>query len=537
MTRPSSSPNHFSIMQKSLLLSILTFVTLTWWACSKENLEGTELADHPAEFAFPLFNTSLKISDLVNNILQENATGDTIIFNPDKTITLFYSGDVSETKATSIFRFFENAIVPVDSSYSELPVKAPDGVTVYRADLSGGTLAVVIRNTLNEKIKVRFFIPNMSNNGAIYTTPLVEIAPGGVYITPQIELDGWALAAVDNLISFEYEAFLEDGTPILRIPPAQGVPAIFVTLQNLSFYYLEGYWGKVTYPLSTDTIDIDINQTNLNGNVQVKNPKVTITVFNSYGFPTRGLINYLRFRAKNGELLALESPLIQEGSEIGIDFDYPSFQAGEVGQTKETVFYFDDTNSNIADIFNSQPTQLIYQVEGLANADADPSLIGFLTDSSTVRLNVKVELLLEGQLQNFAADQTLNLDFGSFSAETPFETAEFKLVTENRMPLTSSLQVYFQNEAGVAIDSLFEEGPKAVIQSAPIEVSTGITTGTTQTDTYIPFSAERFERLRTSAKKAQLFTYFTTAQGGLVPVKILSDQGCIVKMGVRITRK
>ena len=83
---------------------------------------------------------------------------------------------------------------------------------------------------------------------------------------------------------------------------------------------------------------------------------------------------------------------------------------------------------------------------------------------------------------------------------------------------------------------MFEEGPKAVIQSAPVNPANGITTGNNRTETYIPFTAERFERLRSSAKKAQLLTFFTTAEGGSIPVKILSDQGCVVKMGVRIQR-
>jgi hypothetical protein len=179
---------------------------------------------------------------------------------------------------------------------------------------------------------------------------------------------------------------------------------------------------------------------------------------------------------------------------------------------------------------------MIYHVEGLANANADPNLIGFLTDSSTIGMNVKVELLLEGQLENFAADQTLNLDFGNFADTTLFDSAEFKLVTENRMPLTSNLQIYFQDANGVLLDSLFAEGARDVIQSAPVNAANGITTGTTRTETFIPFTAARFDALRRSAKIAVMKVFFTTAENGTVPVKILSDQGCTVKMGVRVKR-
>jgi len=523
---------------KKLLIPCLALVALAL-GCNKSNFEQPEIADHTAEFAFPLFNTELKVSDLVDNILQENTTGDTIIVNADNTLTLFYSGDVTESKATDIFQFFADQLpLAVDSSYFEVPVKTPDGVALYRADLSGGNIFFVIKNTMTEPIDIRFYIPQLSKNGQIFEYAFQDIPAGGQATIPAVDLKDWVINTSNNLITFRYEAFLQDGTPILRLPANGGIPAIFGLMQQVTFTYLEGYWGKVEYGLSTETIDIDINQTNLTGNVQVKNPKVTITVFNSFGFPTRGLIKYLRFVAKNGDLLELESPLIQEGTEIGIDFAYPSFAAGEVGQTKETVFYFDETNSNIAEIFNSEPVQMIYQVNGLANADDNQTLVGFLTDSSSVRMNVKVELLLEGSLKDFAADQTLALDFSQFSdADSPFDEAEFKLVTENTMGLTTNLQVYFLDVNAVAVDSLFSNGPQDVIKAGPIDPATGITTGSTRTETFIPFTADRFNRLRKDAKSAYLKTAFTSANDGTVPVKILANQSAVVKMGVRVKTK
>ena len=521
---------------KKLYISCFALALLLVLGCKKSDLDIPQIAEHSAEFAFPLFNTELKVSDLVDNILQENSTGDTIIVNPDNTLTLFYSGDVTESKATDIFSFFTDQLpLLVDSSYFEVPVKTPDGVALYRANLSGGTIFFVLKNTMSEPIDLTFYIPQLSLNGQMFSFSFNDIPPGQQVFIPQVNLKDWEINTSNNLVSFQYDAYLQDGTKILRLPQSSGAPAILGLMQMVTFTYLEGYWGKVEYPLSTDTIDIDINQTNLNGNVQVKNPKVTITIFNSFGFPTRGLIEYLRFVAKNGDLIELQSPLIQQGSDIGIDFAYPSFAAGEVGQTKETVFYFDETNSNIEELFNAQPVQMIYQVNGLANPEDNQALIGFLTDSSSVRMNVKVELLLEGTLQDFNADQTLNLDFGNFAEETLFDEAEFKLVTENTMGLTANLQVYFRDANNVTIDSLFD-GAKDIIRSGPLDPTTGITTGATRTETFIPFSAERFERLRKTAKIAYLKTAFTSAENGTIPVKVLANQSAVVKMGVRVKR-
>lgn len=507
-----------------------------WQGCKKNDFENPKLAEHDVELAFPLFNTNLGVSDLVNNLLKGNDTKELLTVNADNTLTLSYSGDVSETKATKILDILDSIPgFPVDTSYFKFSFdNIPNGVNIRKARLNAGTIGAIIFNNLPEKIHGTFFLPQLTKDGVPYSIPF-EIQSGGAG-GQTIDVTGYDLTSQDNDLLIQYDAYLEDGTKILKLPGNGGFPAVFMTLQNLTFSYLEGYWDKVEYDLNTDTIDININQINLNGDVKVKNPKITITVFNSWGFPTRGLIKYLRFKAKNGDLLELVSPVIVAGTEVGIDFNYPSFAAGEVGQTKATTFYFDESNSNIAEIFNSNPVQMIYKVQGLANAESDPTLIGFITDTSTVRMNVQVELLLEGQLLNFPAEQSLNLDFGTFADSTGFESAEFKLVTENGMPLTTNMQVYFRDINENNIDSLFAEGPQDAIRSAPVDPLTGLTTGITRTETFIPFTAARFENLRLYAKKAFLQAAFSTAEDGTVPVKILNNQGAVVKMGIRLKR-
>jgi hypothetical protein len=525
-------------MQKFSALCLALLLTCVW-ACQKTDFESAKLADHTAEFAFPLFNTNIAVSDLVDNILQDSTVGDTIIVNPDNTILLSYSGDVTESKATDIFKFFITQIpLIVDSSYYQIEVKTPDGISLSKADLSAGNLQFYVYNSLTEPLDVTLYIPQLALNGVPYSYSFQDIAPGAIVNIPEVNLADWKILTTDNLVTIQYDAFLPDGTKVLRIPPftGSGFPAVGGGMQGLEFSYLEGTWNRTEYELNTDTIEIDINQTNLTGNVKVKNPKVTIKVINSFGFPTRGLIKYLRFKAKNGQLLELVSPLIQQGSNVGIDFAFPQLSLGEVGQSKETIFYFDDTNSNIEEIFNSEPVEMIYQVNGLANAENDLNFVGFITGESSVRLNVKVELLLEGSLKNFGADQSFALDFGNLADTTLFDEAEFKLVTENSMGLTANLQVYFQDELNSNVDSLFFGGPKDVIVAAEIDPVTGNTTTVNRTETFIPFSASRFENLRKKAKRAYLKTAFTTAQDGTVPVKILANQGTVVKMGMKVKK-
>jgi len=506
-------------------------------ACKKVGLDDAEVAGHTADYAFPLMSTTLNMQDLIFQVLNDTLSGDTIVVNPDNTMTLFYSGDVAEKPASDIFTFFDfppNAPpIPIPDTIYEYPLTVPDSVTIRRADVLTGELTVIIINSLSEPIHGFFSIPQMSKNGEVFKWPFTVAADTNIF-SPVLHLDGHTLLSDSNTLQFRYEAYLPDGTRIKLPEPFPGFPGVGLRLQNFTLSYVEGYWGYSEYPLTRDTIDIDINQTSLKGNIKVKDPKVTMVVSNSWGFPTRGVVKYLSFLGKDGTEYKLESTVFNNDS---IDFAYPSWAAGEVGQTKYTKVVLDGTNSNIAEIFNAQPVRLIYEVAGISNAKRDPTITGFLTDKSTIALSMNVELVLEGSAQDFGAEQTLNLNFGDYSDidTAKIEEVEFKLVTENGTPISAALQLYFQDENGVAIDSLFRDKPQFIMDAAPTDAN-GNTTGSNRTETFVTMDIDRFDRVR-RAKQIFLQTYFTTANGGMVPVKLLATQNATVKLGLKVKTK
>lgn len=498
-------------------------------ACNKNDFEDTQLAEHTAEFALPLFSTTLNLKDLMIKVLNDTLSGDTLLVNPDNTMTLYYTGDVAEKPATDIFADFAGGVFPLTDWVSNSPIDTIDGVTIYQADLTKGQIAFTIFNVTSDTLTGTVHIPQMTKNGEVFVFPFVA-PPLSTTASPAIDVAGYILESNDNTLQFIYAAYKPNGE-LVKVELSPGVAGIYVAFQNLEFSYLEGFWGHQRYSLIRDTIEIDINQTDLVGDVRIENPKVTMRVSNSWGFPTRGVIKYLSFIGQNGEEIPLESSLFPDST---VDFNYPSFAAGEIGQTKHTDLYLDETNSNIAEIFNSQPTRLIYEVDGISNANNDPNIIGFLTDSSVISLTMRVELLLEGSARNFGAEQMVDLNFGNFGDldTADIEEVEFKLVTENGTPVSTTLQLYFLDDDGFAIDSLFAGEPKFIMQAAPVN-GDGVASGTTRTENFIPMSAERFERVR-SANKAFLKTAFTTAQNGEIPVKMLATDQTTVKMGMKL---
>ncbi len=502
-------------------------------ACQKLALEDLEVAERTGEYAFPLFSTSIGLQDLILKVLNDSLDSDTIIVNPDQTMTLSYSGDVAEKPASDIFQFFNfpEVPVPINDTFYVYPFNTPDSVYIRRVEVATGTLNLVVNNARNEPITGSFHIIQMSKNGQPFSIPF-SVAAKQTFISPPIPLQGYTLASDSNRLEFRYEAYLPNGTRIKIDDVLPGIAGIGILIQGFTASYMEGYWGYSEYPLTLDTIDIDINQTNLKGNVKVKNPKVTMTITNSWGFPTRGVVKYLSFIGRDGKEYPLKSSVFFGDS---IDFNYPSWAAGEIGQTKETHVVLDSTNSNIAEIFNAQPVRLIYEVAGISNARKDPSIVGFLTDKSTIALRIKVELLLEGSAEDFEAEQTLDINFGELADfdTSRIESVEFKIVTENSTPVGAALQLYFLDEDGRILDSLFSAStPPVVIQAPPVDVN-GITTSTARAETFAPLDVARFNRVR-QAKSMLLRAAFTTAQGGQVPVKLLATQGIAVRMGLKV---
>jgi hypothetical protein len=529
----NAAKRHHSYMKKLLLLCIGLWAFV---ACTKDDLKNPGIAPHDADFAFPLFSTQIGLDDLLYKVLNENLPGDTLLINPDNTMTLFYSGDVAKKPASEIFSDLAGLPgIPMTDTLLVAPFNTFNGVKITNAKLKKGRFAITLPFgyfSPSTPVSCTVRIPEMSSNGVPFKYEFSIAGPGQPYTSPIIDVSGYDLFSAENKIQYVYDARKPNGERVFL--EIFGQPAMLVQFDTIEFAYAQGYWGYQEYPLTLDTIEIDINQTDLDGNVQVRNPKVRMRISNSWGFPTRGVLKQMIFVGQDGNKYPLVNTAFPDNY---VDFGYPSYAAGEVGQTKYTDIYLDETNSNIGEIFNKQPTQLIYEVAGISNALNDTTIIGFITDKSEISLNLQVELLLEGLAKNFSAEQNFDLDFGGFDDldSNDVKDVEFKLVTENATPVSTSLQIYFQDEAGSNIDSLFESGPRDIIRSAPVD-ATGLVNGSTRTENFIPMSNARFARVR-NAKKAFMKTSFTTANNGETFVKLLSTNQATVKMGVRLKKK
>lgn len=510
-------PNYF-IMKLTSFLPLFA-VLLAFAACQKvDEFTEAEIVSDSGEFAIPLIKASTNIEDLLENF-------DDITFieiTPDNVIHLRYKGDVLSQSAEEFLLDARDSVppfLPILDTVFALPFSSPDQLEVDLAIYKTGRVSLALESNYQGIVDLTVRLPQATKDGQpmTITTQFESPTPSPFYFPPEfVDMAGYLLQPENDSIFLEYEAYTETGERIT-------LPTLALVNQDIFFGYLEGYLGNFKHNGDHDTIYIEFFENWIQGDVFFEDPTILIHIENSFGVPTRSVIDTFDILTADGLRIPLESVFI-DTAENGIDFPYPE----NPGEVASTTFVFNAENSNIEDVLGSRPIALDYDVDARMNPDTLTDLRGFITDSSYYNIQVEVDLPLHGWAKGFGVADTFNVDLDSYE---DVKEAEFKLVTDNGMPLEIEGQLYFVDSNGAVIDSLFNERTK-IIGSAPVDADGNVTAETTKTS-YSTFSAERFEHVR-SAEQLILEAYFSTYNNGQQSVRALKGQGAEFRMGMKL---
>lgn len=509
------------LFNKLSLVFLLLLLSLS--ACQIADLEDIERADYQAEYAIPLINTSFSMHDVLENF-EENSV---LTVLPDGTLRLQYSGNLLTETADDVLQSIVDALttaglILITSTETTLPFATPDGLEIDRMDLKSGTLNFAFVNCAEEEITASITFPSVTLNGSpLVITRTVEAYDGEgacpILSTIQDEipydLTGYQIAPVDGLIKAIYHA--EDASGV-EYAPAFGTN---ISISDFAFSYLEGYLGQIDHSGPPDVIDIDFFDNWIRGDVFFEEPVINFHIENSFGIPTRSVIRSFNIITVNNDTL----PFLSDHITNGVDFPYPELD--EVGAIKIKDFIFDKDNSNITTVLGSSPVAIEYDIDAATNPDGNTELRGFVTDSSFYKVRIDVDLPLYGWAINFSTRDTFDLDFSSLDRA---DYAEFKIISENSMPVAIGLQGYFYDENGAILDSLFQNSMR-VIEGADVDPN-GNPVGSNEIVTFIDFPADRFASLRKTKKLEILATFFTSTEGAQ-SVRIKDEQDVKIRMG------
>ncbi|MBK7336915.1 MAG: hypothetical protein IPJ00_12420 [Saprospirales bacterium] len=491
-----------------------------------DDFEDVETIGNEAEYAIPLLHASVSLDDLLEKLdkytfLDTDSSG---------LIYLRYRGDVVTKTSQEIFENLQAALPPgilVTDTVFSLPLTTPDGIEIDYVELKSGTLSYVFGSSHEDDMTVKVRFPQVIKpNGTVlefnHTIDYSGSLPPFIFppIVLNYDLKNHKLIADDQgNLRIEYIALHSNGT-------RDTLDNFLISLSGLEFSYAEGYFGNQLHDGGRDTIEIELFETWTNGNVYFEDPKIFVKVFNSFGVPTRSIVNIFDIYTADGGILPVQSDAIEDG----IDFDYPSLP-DEIGQAKITEFSFTRDNSNIDVVLGSRPIALDYDVDAITNPDSINAIRGFITDSSRYTVSVEVELPIYGRSSAYTVVDTVDLDLSNYE---DVEEMEFKVFAENFLPLNVDVQAYMEDETGAVIDSLLSS-PQTLIQAAPVD-DDGEVINPVKHVLYVPISGARLENLR-KTKRITLNAAFSTFDNGSKSVKVYADQHVNIGVGLRLKMK
>jgi hypothetical protein len=500
-----------------LFLSLCIFLS----SCKNyEDFERIDGLDFNGEMAVPLTFGSISLQDILDDSDVENELS-SLIINTDGSMVLVYESDQVFLNIAGTYDSIPDFPLVIPETSNEFELQLFEEFDVQELRLKKGSLRFQLQSPHQEDVNVLITLPNFTKNGAVFNVqqniPFNGSAPSEAFIAP-IDMTGYTLSLNNNMMTMYYQAVTANGTNV-EIFPIVGMA------ENWEYDFIKGNWKADTIQISRDTMLIDLYENSIGGHITFADPKITMILNNSFGFNSQVNITELQLITADNESIWLESDALSEG----IALNYPSLL--EVGHAKETVFALHKDNSNITDLLNARPKQLIYDAAILINPENSNSLSGFMTDNSGLDFRFKTELPIYGTASGFTIEEPMQLDWDDLNN---VEAIEFKIIVDNGMPIEAGMQLYFLDEQDNRVDSLYSDY-QYLIKAATVATD-GQVGAATQTVSLVTFDAARVERIKNS-NRMLIGATFSTANGGNTPVRIMTTQEMAVKVGMKVKLK
>jgi len=481
-------------------------------SCKKfEDIRVVDEIDYNPEFAIPLINSSISLQDILDS--EEDIA--ILEIDDDGNMTLNYEAEFEHNSANEIIGDIPSFPLILIDTVTNVPVQVFNNVDLNSISLKSGTISFNIQSGIAENIDLTITIPELTKNGIPFSTNLQLVYQGSLPVSAQIDpisVEEYVLDMTGNTVEINYDAITNSSEKVV-------LDLITGLADNWNYDLIEGTANQQVFDITQDSIEIDLYGSWLEGEISFEDPRIAIEVENSFGFPMGvKLINVMAITSAGDEVYMTTT-------NNSFDVNFPAMN--EKGESKTTTFYFDKNNSNIKDILNTRPTKLYYEIEGILNPN-DLDDIGFITDQSDLTSLLMLELPIHGTASGFTVQTTADMDLQDIDI---ISDAEFKIITDNGMPIDVELQLYFQDEKDNIIDSLFSE-PKTLLGAASVD-SNGNTTNTTEITTFVDVPKERMLSIQ-NAKTAIINVAFSTLNNGSIPVRINSSQDVEVRMGAKI---
>jgi hypothetical protein len=505
------------------VIFLLSFTLFEVGCIDGDGLNDLSVEKPIGEYAIPLVKASINMEDLVQEF-DEYTEFDT---DSEGVILFKYSGDILKRTSSDIFNSIESSLngipIPIDSNNFPIPFTTPDGMEIYLMEVSEGKIGYFFEVEVDEPCDIKILFPQLFDENMESFVQEYTLSPNGegkITFLGEINLEGKTLIADQNgQVNLQYELTTASGEELL-------FDDFFIIINDLKFSYSEGVFYNQEHVGELDTIEIEVFENWKGGEIFFENPNITLTVNNSFGVPTRSVVQVFDIHTVDGQVIPLEGEAIVNG----IDFDYPTMD--EVGVVKSTTFEFNKDNSNVQDVLGSKPLFVEYLVDAITNPEGNDDVVGFIWEESEYSVNVEVELPIHGKVIDFLVVDTFELDM-SVLTEQNIEEAMLRLNYETGLPIGFELQLTMLDDSDLELGDVFQLEPLTI---QPVDVDSNgeaLTSERFQND--ILLDTDQIEKLAIS-KKLILMVRFNSTMNDELSVKVRPEQFLDLSLGMIIKR-
>lgn len=480
--------------------------------CVKDlrDIDNVEVENWQPEVAVALVNTNVSIQDFLDDFDSQGY----LDVDAENFMTLVYESNVFSVSGEEIIDI-PNFAIPVLDTSMVFPYSSPNpSIDIDFFTIKNGLLDYAFQSPYDEDMDVIIEVKNLTKNGGSLNHFVVANYTGTnpVNVSGTIDLTDYIMDFSNDEVEVRYIATNAAGE-------RKYLQNMVLQFHEFEYSLIQGYFGQYEFDLPGDTILINLFETAIDGSLNIEDPKINLKISNSFGVPIGMIAESLTAETMSEGTMDVHTVL-----DDGIDFNYPSLM--EIGQSKITNVGANKDNSNLSEIISSNPRKLSYELGALANPDNDASITGFILDTSRFAVDVEVELPVWLSASNFTVEEVSEFDASFFD---DIESAEFKLITENGLPIEAGVQVYFMDENNVVLDSLFNSGNMTLIPAAEVN-GEGEVTAKSSSENIAEFSIDRIAKIQ-NATQISIKGIVSTAEMGTVTVKFYTNYGMSFKLG------
>lgn len=535
---------------KYYFLVTTLFFCFIFSACLKDNFNFKKIAGSfwEPDMAVPLVSSSLSLQ----NILTVSNANNNFLIGPDNFITLVYRGNLFSKRADELFKipdqtFSSSFVIP--TSIVPIFAQAPTQDTIpinpaYSSNINfnvgGGQNSFIDSMTLKSCILTCNFVNNFQQKIRL-TLNLPEATKNNLPFSQTIDINPATTVGTTSLANFDlsgYKINLNQGGSPNKLKLTCGVKLVKTTptiepgfdnisfsasFTNLAFSRLFGSIGDTVLAPEIDTVAISLFNNGLSqGSISLKNASLGISIANSFGIPIVGTFDKFQGYNPNSPPKDVDSPVLSNPLPIDVPL--------QIGQLDTSSISLNTANSNVNEVLAIMPKFLIYKINARSNPPTLPFAQNFILDSSRFKVDINVNMPLEGKVKDLLFQDTVNFKFQDVEQ---LQSLGIKVAIKNGFPIGAKLQIIFADAKGNFVDSLLTD--QVVLASATVD-GNGKVTAASEKTTEVNYPYEKIQRLGRVAKmyvRAQT----STANDGSSDVKIYSDYRIDVKLSGRAKLK